>query len=323
MGLTIDYSVSSDAFSSIVGLDESANSYEFESQGVDGGVNVQTEDSILMSLNLSQNYKWGKDGKDYINTVALSPIYGFDLNYGNVDMGISSVYNDQIAPYSYSLCFENWDGYSISMDPTFTSYYTFQPPIKFPIYFLYGIIPLAALLGIIMSKQEYRAFLLNRVLQLETGAHRLTMEDVLENENRSKVIDLIVDNPGIHFSELLRQTSLAPGNLNWHIEILEKYKIIKNEIIGKYVMYFPYHGKNPLSNIDLKLQKSKTTMDILQIIQTTPGLAQNQIAKQIERNHKTVKYHLDKLIEAELIEKKTQGRRKLLYPTIDNKENFH
>ena len=121
---------------------------------------------------------------------------------------------------------------------------------------------------------------------------------------------------------MLRKTSLAPGNLNWHIGILERYKIIKNEIIGKYVMYFPYHGKNPLSKIDLKLQKSKTTMDILQIIQTTPGITQNQIAKRIERNHKTVKYHLDKLIEVELIEKRSQGRRKLLYPTIDNKDDF-
>ena len=317
MSLTIDYIVNSDVFSSIVGVDESTTSYELESQEVDGEVNVQTEDSTLMRMNLTQKYKWGKDGKDYNNTVTLSPIYGFDLNYGDMELGVASVYNDQISPYSYSLCFENWDGYSISMDPTFTSYYTYQVPgFQFPIYLLYGIIPLAALIGIIMSKQEYRSFLLNRVLQIETGAHRLTMEDVLENENRSKVIDFIVDDPGIHFSELLRRTNLAPGNLNWHIEILERYKIIKSEIVGKYVIYFPYHGKNPLSNIDLKLQKSKTTMEILAMIQTTPGITQNQIAKCLEKNHKTVKYHLDKLIEVDLIEKRKKGRKNLLYSTI-------
>jgi len=316
-GLTIDYSVRSNAFSSIVSLDESANSYDLESQGVDGGVNIQTEDNTLMSMNLSQKYTWGKNGRDYNNTVALTPIYGFDLNYGNMEMGVASVYNDQNSPYAYSLCFENWEGYSISMDPTFTSYYTsILPKFNFPISLLYVIIPLAALFGIMMSKQEYRAFLLNRVLQIETGAHRLTMEDVLENENRSKVIDFIMDNPGIHFSELLRKTNLAPGNLNWHIEILERYKIIKNEIVGKYVIYFPYHSKNPLSNIDLKLQKSKTTMEILEMIQITPGITQNQIAKHLGKNHKTVKYHLDKLIEIDLIEKKKQGKKNLLYSTI-------
>ncbi|MHA1618023.1 MAG: helix-turn-helix domain-containing protein, partial [Promethearchaeota archaeon] len=90
-----------------------------------------------------------------------------------------------------------------------------------------------------------------------------------------------------------------------------------NEIVGKYVMYFPYHGKNLLSNIDLKLQKSKTTMEILKMIQTIPGLTQNQIAKRIEKNHKTVKYHLDKLIEVDLIEKRPEGRKNLLYPTIE------
>ena len=319
--LTIDYSVNSAVFSSIVSLDESVSSFGFESQGVDGEVNINSENNTLMSMNLTQKYKWGKDGKDYINNVVLIPIYGFGLNYGNMEIGMASVYNNQLAPYSYSLCFENWGGYSISMDPTFTSYYTYMiPRFNVPIFLFYIVIPLAVLFGIVMSKQEYRVFLLNRVMKIETGAHRLTMEDVLENENRSRIIDLIVDNPGIHFSELLRQTKIAPGNLNWHIEILDRYKIIKSEIVGKYVMYFPYYDKNPLSNIDLKLQKSKTTMDVLQIIQTTPGLSQNQIARQIERNHKTVKYHLDKLIEAGLIEKQIEGKKKLLYPTIDEPE---
>lgn len=59
----------------------------------------------------------------------------------------------------------------------------------------------------------------------------------------------------------------------------------------------------------------------MEIIQTTPGLTQNEIARKIEKNHKTVKYHLDKLIEADLIEKRKEGRKILLYPTLDDLES--
>ena len=57
-------------------------------------------------------------------------------------------------------------------------------------------------------------------------------------------------------------------------------------------------------------------MEILEMIQITPGITQNQIAKHLEKNHKTVKYHLDKLIEVDLIEKRKQGKKNLLYSTI-------
>ncbi|MHA1647994.1 MAG: winged helix-turn-helix transcriptional regulator, partial [Promethearchaeota archaeon] len=86
----------------------------------------------------------------------------------------------------------------------------------------------------------------------------------------------------------------------------------------KYVMYFPYYMENPLGNIDLRLKKSKTTMEILQLIQSEPGLTQNQIAKRLEKNHKTIKYHLDKLFESELIIKQQKGRKNLLYSVIED-----
>ncbi|MCF2139499.1 MAG: winged helix-turn-helix transcriptional regulator [Candidatus Lokiarchaeota archaeon] len=330
LGITMDYSVSSQQFSNIVSLSEPTTSYNLASVDVDGDVNIHANNSTIIQMELQQKYFWGKNNKEYWNTVALSPSYGFSIHYGDLNFGMAKDYSEQMAPYFYSLCFGNWEGYSIIMDPTFTSFLTVESvnsefsPIpgqnnwRISNVLIIIFLSFAVVFGILMSKQEYRAFLLNRVMFLDTGAHRLSMEDVLENENRSKVIDLIVENPGIHFSELLRQTQLAPGNLNWHLEILERYKIIKSEIVGKYVMYFPYHGKNPLSNIDLKLQKSKTTMEILEIIQTTPGLSQNQIAKKIEKNHKTVKYHLDKLIKADLIKKRQEGRKSLLYPTIED-----
>lgn len=177
-----------------------------------------------------------------------------------------------------------------------------------------GIIIVALLFGILMSPQEYRQFLLNRVLHIDKGAHRLSMEDVLENENRTKIIDLILYEPGIHFNELLRKTGLSAGNLAWHLDILETFKIIRKQRMGQYLVYYPYYEKNPVAKLDPAVQKSRTTLEIMQIIHDHPGIFQKQIAHRLDLDHKTVKYHIDKLMDAGIIVSEKSGRKTLYYP---------
>jgi predicted transcriptional regulator len=71
-----------------------------------------------------------------------------------------------------------------------------------------------------------------------------------------------------------------------------------------------------MSNIDIKLTKSKETLQILNMIEENPGTYGNEIAKALNTGHKTVKYHVDKLIKAELVRSEKQGRKNLLYPVI-------
>ncbi|MHA1281572.1 MAG: winged helix-turn-helix transcriptional regulator [Promethearchaeota archaeon] len=144
------------------------------------------------------------------------------------------------------------------------------------------------------------------------------MDEVLENENRNKIIELILKEPGIHFNELLRKTGLAAGNLVWHLDILETYKIIGKKRIGNYIAYFPYYPKNPISNLDLKLSKSKLTLEILEMIESEPGIWNSLITKRKKVDHKTIQYHIKKLIDLGLIIVKKEGRKKKLYPNLDS-----
>jgi predicted transcriptional regulator len=173
---------------------------------------------------------------------------------------------------------------------------------------------IAIVFGLLMSKAEYRSYLLNRAMPLETGPHRLSMEEILENENRLKIIDIIIDHPGIHFNALLREIGISAGNLAWHLDLLETFKVVRKERMGQYLMYYPYLEKNPISRLDPKLQKSKTTLEILRLIDDNPGIYQNQIAKRLDIDHKTVKYHIDKLIENEIIYMKKEKGNKGFYP---------
>ncbi|MFX1430081.1 MAG: winged helix-turn-helix transcriptional regulator, partial [Promethearchaeota archaeon] len=168
-----------------------------------------------------------------------------------------------------------------------------------------------------LSKKDYFQYLRTRTIPIEKGAHRLSLDEVLENENRNKIIDLILNEPGIHFNELLRRTGLAAGNLVWHLDILLTYKVIGKKRIGNFIAYFPYYQKNPISNVDLKLQKSKLTLEILETIEKNPGLWNNIITKKFKLDHKTIQYHLDKLIDLDLIKYKKDGRKKKIYPNFE------
>ncbi|MFX0059534.1 MAG: hypothetical protein ACFE8J_14650 [Candidatus Heimdallarchaeota archaeon] len=175
-----------------------------------------------------------------------------------------------------------------------------------------------ASIAILISKKDYFQYLKTRTVPIEKGAHRLSLEEVLENENRNKIIDLILKEPGIHFNELLRRTDIAAGNLVWHLDILETYKVIGKKRIGKFIAYFPYYQKNPIDNINLKLSKSKLTLEILDMIEKEPGIWNNLITKRLKVDHKTIQYHIEKLISLNLIKFKKDGRKKKIYPNFDS-----
>ncbi|MHA1642646.1 MAG: winged helix-turn-helix transcriptional regulator [Promethearchaeota archaeon] len=171
---------------------------------------------------------------------------------------------------------------------------------------------------LVISKKDYIQQILRRTIPVEKGYHRLTLNEVLENENRNKILEIILNEPGIHFNELLRKTNLSAGNLVWHLDILETYKIIEKKRIGRYIVYFPYYQKNPLSNLDLKLNKSKLTLEILNLIIEHPGTWNNALTKRLKVDHKTVQYHVKKLIDLNLLKIVKEGRKKKFYPNLES-----
>ena len=213
------------------------------------------------------------------------------------------------------------NGYLECKTDHFSTWTILVPEVSTNILIIVGIgVGAAILLGvvIIISKRDYFQYLKTRTTSIEKGAHRLTLDEVLENENRNKIIDSILKEPGIHFNELLRKTELAAGNLVWHLDILETYKVIGKKRISNFIVYFPYYQKNPISNINLKLSKSRLTLEVLEMIENEPGIWANLITKRIKVDHKTIHYHVKKLLELGLIDIKKEGRRKKLFPNLDS-----
>ena len=185
------------------------------------------------------------------------------------------------------------------------------------------IIAMSILLAIfeVLSIKEYRGYILRKPF-VKKGKSYLTLEDIFENENRMNILREILINPGIHQNELLRNCDLNKGQLQWHLDVLLKNNIIKKEEYGQYSIYFPItSSKKSIEEFKSLTLKSETTTKVYNLIEKYPGISSSEISKKINLARNTVKYHIDKLSEKNLINFKEKGRKIELYPNIDNLDN--
>ena len=149
---------------------------------------------------------------------------------------------------------------------------------------------------------------------MKQGRSYLSLTEIFEKENRLKILTQILSNPGIHHNELQRTCDLQKGQLQWHIETLLKHNIIKKEKDGQYTIYFPITSSSESIRIYRnRLTKSKTTNFVLDIIKKNPGIISAEISRMLNLSRNSIKYHIDKLIEKQLIKVEKKGRNFELY----------
>ena len=165
-----------------------------------------------------------------------------------------------------------------------------------------------------LTVKEYKMYFKGKDFST-IGHHILSYNDIFENENRKKIIASILQEPGIHNNELLRQCNLQKGQLQWHLYVLIQYGIIKKEKVGQFSVFFPIKmAKDQNQYSRLLIGKSKTSLKVLDLIEKNPGINSSTIALQLFLNRSTVKYHIDKLKKKDLVLFKHKGRKIELYP---------
>ena len=166
----------------------------------------------------------------------------------------------------------------------------------------------------LLTLKEFRSYIIRRKYIQNSNSY-LSLTDIFENENRLSIINQILENPGIHHNELLRNCDLQKGQLQWHLDVLLKYHIIKKKKYGQFTIYFPittsFDANEYLENL---ITKSKTTLEILNIIKESPGINSSEIARILSLSRNTIKYHIDKLSKEKLVILTKKGREIELHP---------
>jgi len=155
-----------------------------------------------------------------------------------------------------------------------------------------------------------------------TGRSYLTIDHIFQNENRINIISQILHNPGIHHNELLRTCNLQKGQLQWHLDILLKNHIVQKENQGQYSLYYANNKIIESSqNIKNGILDSSSTKKVLDMIRENPGINSTYIAKRMKLARNTITYHVDKLMDANLIKVQKKGRKKEIFPLDIEKKN--
>jgi len=116
------------------------------------------------------------------------------------------------------------------------------------------------------------------------------------------ILDIITNNPGIGFNEIVRRTNLSNGVVTHYIlQLLKDNKIIKSGIRAKY-----FHHKIPEKDMKFLMAiKNNTNYDIIEfLLKMEFPVAAEGITKAIKKSRSTVSVNLKKLEKMQLIGRK-------------------
>ena len=117
----------------------------------------------------------------------------------------------------------------------------------------------------------------------------------------SQLQQIIEQNPGIQFRELMRTSGLKNGVLSHYVGKLEKNGIIKVVRGPRQARFFPPKITEEES-IVIKALRKDTPRSILLALIKDDGLEFSQLVKEVKKSPSTVSLYLSQIVEDELVE---------------------
>jgi predicted transcriptional regulator len=132
----------------------------------------------------------------------------------------------------------------------------------------------------------------------------------LNNARRKMIYERIHQNPGIHFSALMKDLDLKPGVASYHINRLEKMELIKSYQDGMYRRFYLFEDK-----VEMKIMLSDLQKLIVTTVQDEPGISQVNISRMIGKSKVVINYHVRFLRDLGILVLERDGRMTHCYLT--------
>ncbi len=131
---------------------------------------------------------------------------------------------------------------------------------------------------------------------------------------RNKIFKHIKKSPGLHFRELQRRAKIATGSLQYHLDFLMKRHLIRAEKKGKFVRYYSTRGEQ-LGEMESKmgLLRQPSLRKITLFLLTKKRANNEKIAAAVGLSPSTVSWHMLKLVNGGIVEKRRVGRKTFFY----------
>ena len=128
----------------------------------------------------------------------------------------------------------------------------------------------------------------------------------------SQIRQIIEQNPGIQFREIMRSSGLKNGVLSHYLGKLEKNGIVKVIRGPRQARFYPPQITEDESII-IKALRKQTPRDLLLALIKDDGLEFSQLVREVKKSPSTVSLYLSQLVEDELVEIRLTQLKKRYY----------
>ena len=140
------------------------------------------------------------------------------------------------------------------------------------------------------------------------------LDEALALGARDKIYQTILKNPGLHFRELQRRTTLATGSLQYHLDYLSRKHLVNSVKQGKFVRYYSVRGEQFGEDQTLmNLLRQESLRTIVLFLFTKKSATNQTIAESVGLSPSTVSWHLSKLVKNNVVGVRKRLRKKYFY----------
>ncbi len=132
---------------------------------------------------------------------------------------------------------------------------------------------------------------------------RLQKAVLLDNETRGMIRGCIYTDPGIHYSEILRNLNLSNGAAAYHLMTLEREGLIKSRSEGRWRRFYPATTRL----VDLPPKLDKVQRIIVETVRENEGLVEREVARMLNLPSSTVNRQITRLAEQGVLRLEKDG----------------
>ncbi|HVM44482.1 MAG TPA: helix-turn-helix domain-containing protein [Candidatus Thermoplasmatota archaeon] len=149
------------------------------------------------------------------------------------------------------------------------------------------------------------------------GARFVTPAEVLQNDVRRRIYHYLKVRVGANLKQVTDDLALTTTNAIWHLRKLEEAGLIHSKRFNGYKVFYPAEGGVEARKISLgkTALANGNAQEVFEHVVAHPGSHQREIARALGVNHGTVRWHLKKLLHAELIVETRRGKASSYEPT--------
>jgi predicted transcriptional regulator len=149
------------------------------------------------------------------------------------------------------------------------------------------------------------------------GSRFTTPAEVLENGVRERIFAYLRERVGANLKQITDDLGLTTTNAIWHLRKLEDAGLIHSRRFNGYKIFYPAEGGVEARRLSLSLTAlaNDNARSVFEFVVTNPGTHQREIARALEVNHGTVRWHLKKLRRAEVLAEQRVGKTSVYFPT--------